>query len=144
MTTVVWDGKSLAADSQVTTGSVRGTAHKLAKSKAGFLVAGCGDWPTVKMWINWVLAGMPPEQQPSSVSETSILIVDPRGRPTLFADTPVASPLPRKQWAIGSGADIALGAMAAGADARAAVKIACKLDVYSGGKIVVLTPGVKS
>lgn len=142
MTTVAWDGKTLAADSQSTTGSIRGTAAKLAKNKAGFLVAGAGDWPTVKMWINWVLAGMPPDQQPASVTETSVLVVDPRGRPTLFSDTPVAAPLPRKQWAIGSGADLALGAMAAGADARQAVKIACKLDVYSGGRVVVLRPGL--
>jgi len=36
------------------------------------------------------------------------------------------------QWAIGSGADFALGAMAAGADAIDAVSIAIDLDVNSG------------
>jgi hypothetical protein len=141
MTTVAWDGKTLAADSQSTTGSVRGTAAKLAKNRDGFLVAGSGDLGTVKVWINWVLAGMPPDQQPTSIEEANILVIDPRGRPSLFSGLAVAQPLPRRQWAIGSGGDIALGAMAAGADARQAVKIACKLDVYSGGRVVVLRPG---
>jgi ATP-dependent protease HslVU (ClpYQ) peptidase subunit len=144
MTTVAWDGKTLAADSQSTTGTVRGTAAKIAKSKDGFLVAGSGEHSVVKMWINWVLAGMPPDQQPTSAAESSILVVDPRGRATVFYDIPVAQPLPRKQWALGSGSDIALGAMAMGADARTAVKVAARFDVYTGGKIVVLTPGVKS
>lgn len=142
MTTVAWDGKTLAADSQSTTGSIRGAATKVAKNKDGFLVAGSGSCAVVKMWINWVLAGMPPDQQPTSVDDANVLVIDPRGRATLFADVAVAQPMPRKQWALGSGGDIALGAMAAGADARAAVKIACKLDVFSGGRIVVFTPGI--
>jgi ATP-dependent protease HslVU (ClpYQ) peptidase subunit len=143
MTTVAFDGTTLAADSQSTTGNIRGHATKIAKNKAGFLVAGSGSYAVVKVWINWVLAGMPAESQPTNADESSIIIVDPRGHATLFAEIAVAQPMPRKQWALGSGGDLAMGAMAAGADARTAVKIACKLDVYSGGRIVVLTPGVK-
>lgn len=141
MTTVVWDGKTLAADSQSTTGTVRGTAAKIAKNADGFLIAGAGSHAVVSQWIAWVMAGLPPDNQPASVDDSTLIIIDPRGRARLFADVPVAQPVPRKKWAIGSGSDIALGAMAMGADARQAVKVACKLDVYSGGKIVVLTPG---
>jgi len=39
-------------------------------------------------------------------------------------------------WAIGSGAEIALGAMAAGASAAEAVCIAIQYDAYSGGEVV--------
>ena len=141
MTTVAFDGKSLAADSQTTTGSIRGTTVKIAKNKAGFLVAGSGDLCVIKQWLNWVLDGMPPERQPEHCRESNIIVVDPRGRVTVFEDNAVALSPPRKQWALGTGSDIALGAMAAGADARQAVKIACKLDVYSGGRVVVLRPG---
>ena len=38
-------------------------------------------------------------------------------------------------YAIGSGNELALGAMAAGADARRAVEIAIMLDTSSGGEI---------
>lgn len=38
-------------------------------------------------------------------------------------------------WAIGSGANFALGAMRAGANALEAVKIAAQCDPYTGGKI---------
>lgn len=40
--------------------------------------------------------------------------------------------------AIGSGGDFAMAAMMGGADAREAVKIASKLDPYTGGKIRVI------
>lgn len=142
MTTVAWDGETLAADSQSTTGTVRGTAHKIAKNNAGFVIAGCGSYAVISAWIAWVLSGLPPEAQPSGVEDSTVLIVDPKGRARLFADAAVAQPLPRKQWAIGSGSDLALGAMAMGADARTAVKVAAKFDVYTGGKIVVLRPGL--
>jgi ATP-dependent protease HslVU (ClpYQ) peptidase subunit len=141
MTTVAWDGKTLAADSQTTTGSIRGTAAKIAKSRDGFLVAGSGDWCVIKTWINWVLDGMPSDKQPDHCKESNIIVIDPRGHATVFEDVAVALPVPRKQWAIGSGSDLALGAMAMGADARTAVKVAAKFDVYTGGRIVVLTPG---
>lgn len=40
--------------------------------------------------------------------------------------------------ALGSGSVAAMGAMLAGADAKTAVKIASKLDPYTGGKIDVV------
>lgn len=42
---------------------------------------------------------------------------------------------PNIHWAMGSGADFAIGAMDAGASAREAVKIASQRDVGTGGKI---------
>ena len=46
-------------------------------------------------------------------------------------------PLPRPEpfWAIGSGAKIALGAMAYGASPVEAVQIACRFDLYTGGDV---------
>jgi hypothetical protein len=43
-----------------------------------------------------------------------------------------------KYWAMGSGSEFALSAMLIGKSAKEAVKHACKLDVYSGGKIRVM------
>ncbi|HWU70789.1 MAG TPA: hypothetical protein VN017_05495 [Pseudoxanthomonas sp.] len=141
MTTVAWDGKSLAADTQSTTGTISGRAVKIARNANGFLVAGSGSLAVVRHWINWVLAGLPAEGQPEVIDESTVLIIDPRGRARLFTDIPVSQPLPRRKWAIGSGSDVALGAMAMGADARTAVKVASQFDVYTGGRVIVLRPG---
>lgn len=43
-------------------------------------------------------------------------------------------------YSIGSGSDYALAAMDAGASALEAVKIAAKRDIYSGGRIVSMSP----
>ena len=40
--------------------------------------------------------------------------------------------------ALGSGAKVAMGAMAAGATAERAVRIACDYDIYTGGRIITL------
>lgn len=143
MTTIAYDGKTLAADSQSTCGTISGRAVKIAKNKAGFLVAGCGSYATVRWWMDWVLAGLQPDDQPDHAEDATIIIVDPRGRARMFAEAAVSQTLPRRKWAIGSGSDLALGAMAMGADARTAVKVACKFDVYTSGRVVVLKPGMK-
>lgn len=41
-------------------------------------------------------------------------------------------------WAAGSGADYAMGAMAAGKDAKEAVEIACRFDINCGLGVDVL------
>lgn len=47
----------------------------------------------------------------------------------------------RKFYALGSGTDVAIGAMAQGAGAVEAVKIASKYDCHTGGKIKVVMVG---
>lgn len=143
MTTVAWDGVSLAADSQATTSSgVRCRATKIVKSPNGFVAAGAGGLNSITPWLRWVAAGLKPDDQPTTLDkESTLLIVDPRGRAYTFEGSAVRLPMRDKQWAIGSGSDLALGAMAMGADARTAVKVAAKFDVYTGGRVVVLRPG---
>ena len=137
MTTVAWDGKTLAADSQVTIGNCRGRGTKLVSNARGYIAAGAGTFGEVLPWLAWVVSGMDPEQRPASLSEDSVvIIVPPRGCPLWFAGTHIPTKLPRRQFAIGSGSDFAVGAMAAGADAVAAVKIAADHDVYTNRKVV--------
>lgn len=137
MTTVAWDGKTLAADSQVTIGNCRGHGTKLVSNEAGYVAAGAGNFCDVLPWLAWVAAGMDPEQQPTSLdAESTLIIVPPRGAPLWFAGTHIPIKLPRKKFAIGSGSDFAMGAMAVGADAVTAVKIAADHDVYTNRKVI--------
>lgn len=137
MTTVAWDGKTLAADSQVTIGNCRGSGTKLVSNAAGYIAAGAGMLGDVLPWLQWVANGMDDEDRPSSLGEESVvIIVPPRGAPLWFAGTHIPTKLPRHKFAIGSGGDFAMGAMAMGADAVAAVKIAAAHDVYTGRKVI--------
>ena len=137
MTTVAWDGKTLAADSQVTIGNCRGSGTKLVSNDRGYIAAGAGTLGEVLPWLSWVLNGMDMDERPSSLGEDSVvIIVPPRGSPLWFAGSHIPTKLPRKKFAIGSGSDFAMGAMAAGADAVTAVKIAADHDVYTNRKVI--------
>jgi len=63
-----------------------------------------------------------------------ILLIDHKGKPYQYTNTlePLETPTP---WAVGSGTDYALGAMAVGADAKKAAEAAIKLDVSCGGPL---------
>jgi ATP-dependent protease HslVU (ClpYQ) peptidase subunit len=141
MTTVAWDGKTLACDSQVTVGNCRGTSVKLVSNDQGFVAAGAGSLPELVPWFRWVENGMDPDQQPTSLSESDLVIVPPRGPAIWFSGSASPMKLPRRHWAIGSGSDFALGAMAMGADARQEVKVAMKFDVYTSGRVQYRTRG---
>lgn len=141
MTTVAWDGKTLAADSQATVGAIRARVVKIVRSPDGFLAAGAGELNSITPWLRWVSAGLNPDEQPDELhSKSHVIIIDPKGKAFTFEGSPTRLPLLNKFWALGSGMELALGAMAMGADARTAVKVAAKFDVYTGGRIVVLTP----
>lgn len=92
MTVIAWDGKTLAADRQITSGYTKN--KRITK---------------IRKYGN-VLCGV--------TGETKY----PRDE--------------RTSW--GSGKELALGAMAAGADAKKAAEIACEYDLYCGGGVDVV------
>jgi hypothetical protein len=68
------------------------------------------------------------------------MMIDEEGRVFLFDSSPWASgPIDCEFYAIGSGADFAMGAMAMGASAEEAVRIACQLDPHCGLPVTVLS-----
>lgn len=117
---------------------------KIIKNVDGFIVAGCGSMNAISVWLRWGEQGMPPDEQPEHLDKNStIMVVEPNGQAHVFEGAPVRQKLRTKKWAIGSGAHLAIGAMAMGADARKAVQVAAKFDMHTGGKILAYTPGVK-
>jgi hypothetical protein len=63
------------------------------------------------------------------------LVVYPTGRVFYWDGSPTFVEMHGPFFAAGSGQDFALGAMAAGADARRAVEIAIQFDTQSGGRV---------
>lgn len=135
MTVIAWDGHTLAGDRQRTHGGTPVAATKVFKIQAPdgrlFLVGAAGRADCTQMFVAWLRGGEKP-LMPSNVDDFGALVVDVKRRVWNIHDTLFYVHCSAKQWAIGSGANYALGAMAAGATAAQAVRIASKLDVHCG------------
>jgi ATP-dependent protease HslVU (ClpYQ) peptidase subunit len=140
MTTIATDGKTMAGDGQ--TALAEGHVTVLTKSKLHHLpdgsVIGCaGNTVDILRAVAWLKSGR--EGKPPKLAEVGILQLMPDG--SLFYWNEELEP---HQWdvpcAIGTGGELALGAMLAGASPKKAVEIACQRDPMSGGKISELRP----
>lgn len=148
MTTIVYspDEGVMASDSQDTGEARKATCDKIYKVN-GHLIGTAGgsyagllflrwfaNWEEEPDWDDW-------DEHPDLVNldyeeDFECLVVRPDG--SAYTINRLFVPYEMKNEepiGIGSGAGPALGAMHAGAGAREAVKIACKIDAYSSGPI---------
>lgn len=146
MTTIAFDGKTVAADRQVTVGGtpvkapfpkITRVTYRGVKSIVGFT---CGNVCHVMPVIEWIKNECPMDDAPDIHNEGkdfSLMLVNADG---VFysSESLILVPLGMVKWAVGSGSDFALGAMAAGANAKRAVTLTMGLDVSTGMGIDVL------
>ena len=138
MTTIAWDGKSVAADSQCTYGSYISPVNyrKLIK-RDGIVFACTGSGPLFSPLVDWYLSGHDPKSCPTATGDyTSTLLVFRDGKAFMLK---TEMPYPEEMHAPdawGAGAEFAIGAMHAGADASRAVEIAIKCNPYTGGEVL--------
>lgn len=143
MTTVAWDGRSIAADRRMVGEGIASTTGKLFKLKNGCILSGAGYLDQVLEVAAWINGGCKEDKKPKFPEDlnegSSLLLVDPKGR-AYYLTWPYLRRLQinEKFAAIGSGSHFAMGAMAAGADARQAVAIAARFDPNTGGGVNVL------
>ncbi|MBO6510136.1 MAG: hypothetical protein JJ979_16935 [Roseibium sp.] len=132
MTTIVYREGTLAADSGVFDRGVQcGTVRKIAKSPSGSMggVAGClGDSAAFLGWLKSGAEGEPPEFKDD---ESEGILVSPDGKVEWIGRGRKRFEIKADYYAIGSGFAVAMGALEAGAGATTAIRIACKLDVYT-------------
>lgn len=145
MTTIAYRDGVMAADTRAysATRFPVGQKVKIKRLDDGTLI-GCssvvpGQGEAV---INWYAAGADPTAPPIVESKTSLLAIKPNGE-VFFANDSwfISGPLTGEFFAIGSGNEYALGAMAMGASAERAIEIACDLDVWSAKPVMVLRLG---
>lgn len=148
MTTIAYDGHYVVADGRSTVGNlVTGKrARKVwiidmmingLQEKAIF--AGAGSYQSINMVRShleredFLQAEVVPELEPGSFSG---MVVLGDGRCYILEDrlVPMEQEYPT---AIGSGTDYAMAAMSLGKTAIEAVELACELDVYTGGELMV-------
>ena len=134
MTTIVWDGKHVYADSQVTSDDMKSTMRKVVRVNSPdgpVVVAVAGEVHVLKNVLAAVKAGDPVE--PLVNKNSSVLLVRKgecrvvSGKQSWPEDAPIF---------IGSGSAIARGAYHVGKSAAKAVAAACAVDLYSSGPVV--------
>lgn len=136
MTTIAWDGKTLAADRRVSYGSISDAkTTKIAKTKYGLCGASGNSslGAAFKRWFQNGEKGDPPPLGKDGETATAFIIRGAGVR--LHYDQwgwYEADPGP---FAMGSGYEIAIGAMESGKTAVEAVQTAAKLDGYTGDEI---------
>lgn len=97
-------------------------------------IAGAGAYAGLLAFLDWTTSGMNPDDYPRDfLKDTDIVFVDKYGI-GVFEDyhKPIPVSLP---FSMGSGGNIALGAMAAGASPDKAVKLASKYDPFTDSKV---------
>lgn len=143
MTTVAWDGTSLAADRRCSGSAGSAAVGKIFRLKDGRLLAGAGTYDDIVEVVAWLEAGAKEAKRPKLGDRddgSDILLIDggraywltwPHLRPVLFNE---------RFTAVGSGGPYALGAMAAGKSAKEAVEIAARFDNMTGHGVDVVQP----
>lgn len=130
MTTVAYRDGTMAADSQVT-GSHKSTCRKLHRIN-GMVVGFAGSLTEGQAFVNWL--GGQSSKPEFKDDEFEALVLTSKG---LFYWDSFLCPVKveDKFTAIGSGAELAMGAMEMGADAETAIKVARKRDSNTGGRV---------
>jgi ATP-dependent protease HslVU (ClpYQ) peptidase subunit len=138
VTTIAYKAGILAADTQVTCGDgSKMRARKIQELPDGSFYACAGDTSAILRIQRWMARGMPRRNRPRvpKDAEADLLMVKPDGSAWLLNDGFDFERVETPFVAIGSGAAYALGAMARGATAVQAIKIAAKFDVNTSAPI---------
>jgi len=132
----------LAADRRSVSGTLQRSMTKIFRH-GDMLIGGAGTWTTLEAMRAWVMGGCVfgefPKLPKDSDTVPSLWVINRNGTILKFEDSPWPLRYDDPVFADGSGREFAYGAMAMGADARRAVEIACKYDIYCGGGIDVLS-----
>lgn len=136
MTTIATDGESMAADRLVTgDGMVHCDTRKIALAANGDIIGLAGSAFDLDAFVAWYNSDRTGELRVWEKSEALVLQTDGR----VFCYNDEGRCFEHKvPAAIGSGAALAYGAMAADCTPAQAVLIASERDIYSGGGVDVL------
>ncbi len=134
MTTIAFDGSSIAYDSYVTQGGVivdnTGSKHWKIKGADFFFAGAVQDYEHLASWFFDRGYDSPEDTDCSAIVVSGDKVFEVASQKDIFLINQEHKPL-----ALGTGGSFALGAMDAGCSAKEAVKIACNRDIYSGGRV---------
>jgi ATP-dependent HslUV protease subunit HslV len=139
MTTIAYREGVIAGDTNVhSSGTLVGTMWKIGRRADGALIGAAGAASHIRAWLEWFQEGEGGIRPQVKENEAQAVIVRPNGQIEWHDDVGHHC-IEASFFAIGSGRDIAIGAMAMGATPAEAVDVARSHDVHTGGKIVSLS-----
>lgn len=141
MTTVAYKDGVMAADSKVTQGRSTITFMDKIIQKNGYVFGISGCPAACTRVVDWVAEHGLYEADNSrhKRGDFDILVWYKNQLYSLDNELYPIRLNKNKPHTLGTGADVAMGALMAGATVKQAVEIAVKIDVYTGGKIKVVT-----
>lgn len=145
MTTIAWDGRTLATDRQADVGGGKASMTKCSRTDKGELLAFSGSAAHGLQMVDWYVRGADPDKFPPSQRGDDwcrLVVVIPEGKLMAYERTPYPLRFGDRKIAFGSGGDFARAAMHCGCDARQAVEVAACFDPHTGGGVDVLTLAV--
>src|SRR5690606_10680163 len=125
MTVIAWDGKTVAADRKISGSGPSGEFTKLYDLPDGRVAALFGEAASALSLLKWVMGEC--AEFPKDWGADGSLIIFGGGRPQVFNtrhEIPISCEDDVMAW--GSGAMVAVGALAHGATAKEAVEIATR------------------
>lgn len=131
MTTLAFDGTTLAVDKQFTWGSTPHQVTKLYKCNKEVFMAGCGDLIDLQQMANFIAEGMK-GKSPKIKKGSEFMILNTKQKKLYFVDHRLVLHEMQAPLTLGSGGDFALTGMKMGLDAVSAIRLAAKMDVYTG------------
>ncbi|SDK41836.1 hypothetical protein [Bradyrhizobium ottawaense] len=138
MTTVAYRHGIMAADTRMIQGTaIIGSMVKIVRRDDGALAGAAGDAGWAQAFHRWFLDGEDGEF-PMLEENSKGVIIRRRRKPIEMFEQGGTIVFKPPFFAMGSGKEFALGAMAQGASAEAAVEVAMRFDPGSGGNITVL------
>lgn len=142
MTTIAWDGRTLAADKRAEYGGCIQVVTKIFRA-GDCLVGGAGEASFILAMVEWVRAGRAAHEFPSSQRDKDdwqpVLVVEPNGLAMVYERTPHPIRWERPFGAVGSGKQFAMAAMHCGKTAQEAVAVASEFDCGTGNGVDVLS-----
>lgn len=136
MTTIACNRHQMAADGRVTDSDETFPTVKVHLIN-GALYGYAGLWSACMRFLDWARRG---EQGKARLAKDfSGIKLTPDGIFVITGSDPTWMRCESDYFAIGTGKDLALGALAHGASPLQAVHTAIKWDIYSGGEPTVLT-----
>lgn len=144
MTVIAFKDGKIAGDRLIThLGTRMGQSTKIAVGLGGILIGCSGHGGQSGELRDWFIGlgprareQKPPERPGIKDDVASLIVIYPDGYAEIVdVETGTRAELVGPFFALGSGSDYALGAMAAGASAVDAALIACRFNVHCGGGV---------
>jgi hypothetical protein len=143
MTTVAFDGESLAVDSQANTDDgYKFVVAKLQRLRDGSFFAGCGDLQNCLAVAAWLDEGQGPKPVLASSFVGLHVYTDKATVRCVRYETTLIPFEVQAGHAVGAGRDFAVAAMAMGKTSAESVLLACQFNCFTGPPVLCAWPRI--